>query len=91
MKLHRDFFFLVGFQLPSTDAVSFTRPGLIGGIHRGGSTILNDENRNESNSTPLFALNGNKIPQESSQKFYVQKRDGSTDLLDEAKVRKDTH
>ncbi len=57
------------------------------GIHRGGSTIQGDEDRTGSN-TPLFALNGKSVKEESLNEFYVQKRDGSTDLLDEKKVRK---
>ena len=85
MRLHRAILLLVCLELPSTFASSFSRPDF-GRIHRGGSTILGEEDR-ASNNTPLFALTESATPTEASEEIYVQKRDGSTDLLNENKVR----
>jgi hypothetical protein len=85
MRLHRAILLLVCLEVPSTLASSFSRPDF-GRIHRGGSTILGEEDR-ASNNTPLFALTESATPTEASEEIYVQKRDGSTDLLNENKVR----
>jgi len=52
---------------------------------RGGSTLLNDVER--SSTSPLFSLgqNGSECAQDE---LYVQKRDGSVELLSEEKVRR---
>lgn len=54
-------------------------------IGRGGSTMIDDES-NKSLSSPLFSLSPNSTRVEE-EKLYIQKRNGSLELLDEEKVR----
>lgn len=74
---------LVCCQAAQTFAIRFSKPNFLN-IPRGGSTILSEEDRS---SSPLFALSKGATT-EVTKELYVQKRDGSTDLLDEKKVRK---
>jgi len=52
---------------------------------RGGSTLLNDGER--SSTSPLFSL-GPNVSECAQDELYVQKRDGSVELLSEEKVRR---
>jgi hypothetical protein len=53
-------------------------------IARGGSTMTDDSKKSVSN--PLFCLAPNST-QVEKEKLYIQKRNGSLELLDQEKVR----
>jgi len=52
---------------------------------RGGSTLLSEVER--SSTSPLFSLAEN-IGENAQDEMYIQKRDGSVELLSEEKVRR---
>lgn len=54
-------------------------------IARGGSTII-DESKNRI-STPLFSL-GQNFTRVEEERLYIQKRNGSLELLDQEKIKK---